>query len=433
MSHVAVIGCGISGLRAAQCLLRSSQGRLEGITFFGREPVPGGWLSAAHRDGFRMERGAQGVLAQRPSVVRVLRDLGKEPLRLTRGRKWITRGGRLVRPLPGPSHLLALARSVLRPLPQLPGDPSLAAFVQGHLGESWKREFLAPMVSGIWGGGEDRILASLALPQLTERAGRMGLLRAVLCAPKVPAPFGRGMVSFPGGMGTLAAWLAQEIRSQKHVPVSWRLGESCGPIALGPKEFRIGGKSFSHLVVAAAPWEVDWGEEAFPNFPRHSFVSVGLGGRGPASKIRGFGALSAEFPDLCGVFVVHHLDPSACPQGTFFYRALLGGSRGEDCIHWSPERLIGTTTQRLQTLGLLGKDDSVEATLIARAQDAIPLPTFELAAAVSHGQSLEKRFPGLFLAGSWNPAHGFGVAGALASGERAGYALTELLGTTPRS
>ncbi len=236
MSHVAIVGGGISGLSAAyfldkaghRCTLIESQDRLGGV------------IRTERAEGCLIEAGPDSFIAQKPWALELIRELGIEDqvigsqdhLRTT----CILRGGRLI-PLPdgiqflAPTKFLPMVTTRLlswrakvamglewfhRP-PTEPGDRSVAEFVRQHYGDEVNEYLAQPMLAGVYGGSPEQLSISAVLPRFVELERKYGsLTRGILKSRPKPKPGSSRkpaslFLTLKGGMGVLTGTLAQNL------------------------------------------------------------------------------------------------------------------------------------------------------------------------------------------------------------------------------
>ncbi|MDX6230461.1 MAG: protoporphyrinogen/coproporphyrinogen oxidase [Frankiales bacterium] len=233
MTHVVVVGGGISGLAAAREL--GSRGAR--VTLLERSDRTGGKLRGSDVAGVQVDEGAESVLARVPEGVDLLRavGLGGEIVHpaTTKAGLW-SRGA--LRPLPAntvmgvPGDLAALERSgvlstaglarlsldVVLPRTFLDEDVSVGSYVSARLGREVVDRLVDPLLGGVYAGRADDLSLQATLPQLVPLARtHRSLLRAAR-ASRASASHLSGPVfaSVPGGLGRFAEVLTAAVRAQ---------------------------------------------------------------------------------------------------------------------------------------------------------------------------------------------------------------------------
>lgn len=240
MTHVAVVGGGVTGLAAAWFL---TQGRNPpSVTLLESGDRLGGKIRTSSVAGRAVDEGADAFLARGAAAVELCRELGLGD-RLTRpatDRAFVwTRGA--LRPLPPglvlgvPTALLALARSGILPpagvaraaldlvLPKRPwpGDQAVGDVVTARFGRELHERLVEPVLGGINAARTDRLSIETAAPLLAAAARRHRSLLLGLRAERragggaAPAPAG-GPVFFRvlGGMAALVERLVDALRER---------------------------------------------------------------------------------------------------------------------------------------------------------------------------------------------------------------------------
>jgi oxygen-dependent protoporphyrinogen oxidase len=232
VTHVVVVGGGISGLAAAHQLGRSGAR----VTLLERSDRTGGKLRGSDVAGVRVDEGAESILARVPEGVALLRDvgLGDEIVHpaTTKAALW-SRGS--LRPLPVntvmgvPGDLASLERSgvlsaaglarlsldVLLPRTVVGEDVSVGSYVAARLGREVVDRLVDPLLGGVYAGRADDLSLQATLPQLAPLARtHRSLLRAAR-ASRASAAQASGPVfaSVPGGLGRFAEVLTDAVRA----------------------------------------------------------------------------------------------------------------------------------------------------------------------------------------------------------------------------
>jgi len=223
MTHVAVVGGGITGLVAARDLLRAGAS----VTLVEPERI-GGKLQTTPFDGGMLDEAADTFLARVPEGVELCRELGLEGdlVAPAHRRAHVWSHGAL-RPLPEgqvlgvPTDLDELARSgivsadglaaarrdLTEPLVAPEGDVAIGPLFRSRLGDEVVDRLVDPLVGGINAGAVDELSLAATVPQLDAavRSGAGSLIeacreqRARTADPEAPVFFAPR-----AGMGALA-------------------------------------------------------------------------------------------------------------------------------------------------------------------------------------------------------------------------------------
>lgn len=196
---IVVLGAGPSGLTAAhRCLeLARERGEVIELKVLDRAPRAGGAIGTDEVDGFRIERGADGFITDKPALMALSERLGLTP-RLVKTQPathgaFVVREGRLL-PIPrgfsmmAPTDLRAfLASPLLSPIGKaralaevvLPRgnkhpDESLSSFVRRRFGDELFERLAQPLVGGVYGADPVELSLRATMPRFLdeERASR---------------------------------------------------------------------------------------------------------------------------------------------------------------------------------------------------------------------------------------------------------------------
>jgi len=252
--RVAVLGGGITGLAAAYRLRELAAAHeipLETILLESTDRV-GGALETIRSDGYVIETGADSILSEKPSALRLVKRLGLEAdiigTQERFRRTYVVHDRKLVE-IPDGFSLMApaLLRPVLRSRlfspfgklrilaePLIPrrrrrGDESLAAFVKRRLGRQVLERVAQPLAGGIYTGDPATLSVAATMPRFVELERRYGsLIRGLKAASRSnrAARQANGarwslFISFTNGVAqlsdALAIRLGNSVRCRAHV------------------------------------------------------------------------------------------------------------------------------------------------------------------------------------------------------------------------
>ena len=218
-AHIAVIGGGVTGLRAAHALARQGTS----VRLFESATRLGGPVHSTQQDGWLSESGPNSVqrntdLDQLLGELNLLAEV-REARPEARNR-YILRGGK---PVPAPSSPPGLLTSPLfgigaklrvfteilkRPRTRR-NDVSLADFISDHFGEEIVEYGVNPFVSGVYAGNPDKLSARHAFPSLWSMEREHGsIIRGQISSAKAKRARGESagppkIVSLAPGLGSL--------------------------------------------------------------------------------------------------------------------------------------------------------------------------------------------------------------------------------------
>ncbi|MBK8596850.1 MAG: protoporphyrinogen oxidase [Holophagales bacterium] len=217
MRRIVILGGGMTGLALA-FLRNQNPAPGDDILVLEEGPQAGGSIRTLHEEGLVLEAGPH-TLRTTAAAERLISALDlQDDLLVTDPRtpRWIVRGGRARKVVPGPSSLLTTAvpfGARMRALkePFVPSrtaslaDESVHDFFGRRFGPGVARWVAGPLVSGVWADDPKTLSARSAFPALWEAEGRAGsVLRGLLNSPKPPGPrFHSRTVSFREGLASL--------------------------------------------------------------------------------------------------------------------------------------------------------------------------------------------------------------------------------------
>jgi oxygen-dependent protoporphyrinogen oxidase len=449
---VAVIGAGPSGLAAAFRLqeLARQQDRPLDLQVFEASDRPGGAIGTDEIEGFRVERGADGFITDKPALLDLARRLGIED-RLIRTNPSqqgasIVKGGRLfpipegfsmmaptgiraflASPLLSPRGKLRAMGEVLLPRGAPRSDESLASFVRRRFGPEVLERLAQPLVGGIYGADPELLSLRATMPRFldAERASRsvtLALRRQAARSSQAAHGARYGLfASFDRGMQVLVDALVSALP-----PGALRLGapvEELTPTEQGAA-LRVGdqwtavdrvilalsGKASARLLAPVdAPLarrlaRIDHGSCAL--------VNLGFARRFP--WLTGYGVVVPEVegrPSIAMTFASRKWADRA-PEGSELIRVFLGEKLAEEA---DDGELLRVAQRELRAL--LGVDADPRVVVTRRYVEAMPhyhVGHLERAAAIEERAG---QLPWLALAG--NSLRGVGVPDAVKAGEQA--------------
>ncbi len=226
MTHVAVVGGGVSGLVAALRLADAVD-----VTLLESSPRCGGKLATVDVDGLVADGGAESVLARRPEAVALMHELGLGPafVHPTGAQPAILVDGRPRRLPPSVSGVptdveslgdLLTAEGLARarrepelPAPALGGDVGIGQLVADRFGAEVTDRLVEPLLGGVYAGRSRELSFAAVAPVLFERARAGGSLssHAAQVSGMSSGPVFAGL---DGGIGRLAVTLEAALASR---------------------------------------------------------------------------------------------------------------------------------------------------------------------------------------------------------------------------
>ncbi|MDF1502397.1 protoporphyrinogen oxidase [Roseisolibacter sp. H3M3-2] len=466
--HVLVVGGGISGLAAAESLIRGDA-RVR-VTVVEATHRLGGIVGTERADGFVMERGPDVVVAAKPATRALAERVGVAD-RLTatsvRG-AYVYRGGTLRRLPAGlsglmPTRLRPLATSRLlsaKGLLRVASEPwrgsgamrdghdeSLEAFVVRRMGREAYDRLVEPLLTGIYAGDGARLSLAATFPQLRDLEREHGSLLRGIRARSAAAPAGAAdqspFLSFKEGMEELVEGVA------RHLAASGRVAFRTGAAARSLRAPGVGGPALTladgttlagDAVVLAlparataallAPIDADLARE-LRAIPHGSTATVTLAV--PAADVprtldaTGYVVPRAESRAVLACTWASSKLAGRAPAGMALFRLFFGGARRPELAVRDDDHLVGLARAELREV--LGVTAAPRLSRVTRWLDAMPQYELGHAARVAAVEQRAGALPWLALAG--NAYHGVGVPDCIRSGEQAAARVRAHLAVAP--
>ncbi len=284
-----VIGAGVSGMSAALKL----KDRGFDVTILEKSPRAGGVIGTFSQDGFKAESGSNSVMVKTQKTLDFLDRIGaKSKMEVSNPvakKRFFVKYGK-PQPVPmSPFSLLLtplfsffgkirlLCEPFVKPIKS--EDPSMAEFTTHRFGRDVLDYAINPFMAGVYGGDPEKLSAKYAFPPFWNFEKKYGsvILGAIKSMKEKKATgnfFKPMMISFEGGMGTLADAMSE------------RLGDS----------LKCGSKVLS-IDFSGEGWQVQWvaGDEEICDNYDALVIAV------PAPEIKSLpfaGSLAAELEPL---------------------------------------------------------------------------------------------------------------------------------------
>jgi oxygen-dependent protoporphyrinogen oxidase len=464
MSHIIIIGGGISGLAAAH---RLSEQQVR-VTLLEASPRLGGTIQTEHRDGFLLERGPDSFISEKPQALELAKRLGLESRLVQTNeqfrRSFIVRDGRL-RAVPEGFQLLApsrlwpfitsdifsvagkarMAADLLLPRKSTNGDESLASFVRRRLGTEALERMAQPMVGGIYTADPETLSLRATLPRFLEmEREHRSLILAMLRqgrAQKVGTSGARYslFLTFDQGMQVLVDALAQQVKADirlntrvvrlKHDGSGWTITTSKGVINADAICVALPAYLAASLLdnvnerLADKLRQIKYASTATINFAyRRAAITHPLNGFGfvvPFVEKRSLIACTFSSVKFSG----------RAPEGHVLLRAFAGGALQPEIFALDEgEMRMRVESDLRELLGITEEPLFVE---VAKWKDSMPQYEVGHLEQVNAIEKLAGEIPGLTLAG--NAYRGAGIPDCIRSGETAANTISRAPRSTPHS
>jgi protoporphyrinogen/coproporphyrinogen III oxidase len=414
-SKVLVIGSGISGLTIASTLKKLG---VDVLVLESGSQV-GGSARSISKDGYLCETGPHTLMLSKPDAIKFLAEhelLASAVDAAPHAKKrFIVKNQELAALPTSPASFFtskaltwkARLAILAEPLVRRGGGEleTIAGFVRRRLGRDVLRDLVGPLVSGIYAGDPERLIARYALPDLVELEENYGgLILGMFRKPRGPK---RRLISWPNGMSELSLRLVSELHSSLILssPVRSLRKEGASFIAETESERY----EASHVVVAtdalnAAKLLSSFHDtSSLEKLSQAAMAVVHLGFRrsGVTHPLDGFGALIARHKRIrtLGVLFSSTLFPGRAPNGQVLLTCFMGGRFDPDALSLNDPEIIQSVLNDLTPL--LGIIEKPIFQNIVRWPRAIPQYERDYPEVLKVCDSLEQKVSGLHLIGNY--------------------------------
>lgn len=456
MSHIIIIGGGISGLAAAHRLLEQQVH----VTLLEASPRLGGTIQTEHRDGFLLERGPDSFISEKLQALALAKQLGIESRLVQTNeqfrRSFIVRDGRL-RAVPEGFQLLApsrlwpfitsdifsvagkarMAADLLLPRKQTNGanDESLASFVRRRLGTEALERMAQPMVGGIYTADPETLSLRATLPRFLDMEQKhRSLILAMLRqgrAQKIGTSGARYslFLSFDRGMQVLVDTLAQQLKADIHLntrALSLQRNDAGWTIVTSNGELKADAICVAVPAYIAAGLLNDVDErlaEKLRQIKYASTATINFAYRRAAVKhaLNGFGFVVpfVEKRSLLACTFSNVKFLGRAPEGHVLLRAFAGGALQPEIFALNESEMAARVEADLREL--LGINEAPLFVETAKWERSMPQYEVGHLDRVNEIEKLTAEMPGLTLAG--NAYRGAGIPDCIRSGQVAAELL----------
>jgi len=448
MSHIIVVGAGISGLAAATFLQR----RGHTVEVLERADVAGGNVRTTRERGYTLDHAANGWLNSEPAMGRLLELIGLADATISASdnysTRWIFAEGAL-HPAPmSPNALLksqlipwgAKLRLLLEPLiGRGPAGQTVGEFVRRRLGPAFVDRMVGPMVAGIYAADPDALSLDAAFPRMAElERDYRSLFLAMLALRRGGTPRGH-LETLPSGAGAISEALVETLDGSVRCGVDvqavearhggWVVHDEAGARPCDAVVLACPAHAQARLVRGVAT-DAASALDAIPYAPA-SVVVAGWADGAFARPPRGFGVLMARDATIegaegvLGTVFSSSVFPDQAPEGHHLSRTILGGAIHPEVAALDEQRLLHRTRGALQAfLGPMGGE--FDLVRIFRHPKGIPQYARGHRGRVAKVRAAQARHRGLIFAG--NHLEGIGVKDCARAGEAAADAVDAALG-----
>ncbi len=436
---VAIVGAGLTGLTTAFYLKKA------GVDFqiFEKADRAGGVIQTYREEGFTFEAGPNSGVLSKPEVAELFEDLGDdctlEMADETAKARWIWLKDKWV-PLPsGPvsgittplfsfSDKLRLLAEPFRKKGNNP-DESLADLVLRRMGKSFLDYAIDPFILGIYSGDPAKLVTKYAFPKLYRLEQDYGsfiggsLKKAREPKSERDKKATKSIFSFKGGLHNLIEAMVGRLGVEN--------------ITLNANDLQVkrinegysinhSDQVFTHVVSTTGSYELEnvfsfIDKEALnvvSNMNYSKVVQVALGfNNWEGIPLQAFGGLvpSVEKRRILGALFLSTFLKNKAPENGALLSVFLGGIRRPEIIELTDTQIIQIVKEELMQMFRLDSF-SPELIKIFRYRHAIPQYGPESEQKMKAIARLEKKYPGLILAG--NIRDGIGIADRVNQGRQ---------------
>lgn len=454
MKRVAVLGAGISGLSAANFLIREDIQ----LTVLEQSNQVGGLMNTISKDGYQLETGPNSVMLNNPEFLDLLKDLkltdsiiypeeaaaksrfilmGKKPEALPSGPSSLF-GNKVI----GWSGVGAILKEPFRKQNTDTEDESLASFCKRRFGATLFNNVIAPFVTGVYAGDPEKMSAKYSMKALWEAEkkhgsiikGMMKSMKKKKADPRHQELPKQKMISFRNGLKEIPELMQHKLGDRL------KLNSCVTSIDKLDNSYRITytqNGAMQHLevdhIISGLPAYVEaklW-TNSHPSFAKElntiyyaPTVSIHLGydKKQVGNQEAGFGILTrvAEKKSFLGILFINRFFPHNAPEGKDLFAIIIGGARSPELTQLPKEELINRIQQELsEIMEIKGEPELIN---YIKWEKGIPQYNLGHDDLVKEEAEFIKNNPNYQLIGNY--IHGVSVADSIKKGVLAAKRLT---------
>ncbi|MDA3866903.1 MAG: protoporphyrinogen oxidase [Salinivirgaceae bacterium] len=448
-TDICIIGAGITGLTLAYHLKKKGKR----VTVIEKSAKVGGVIQTIKEDGFIYESGPNTGVLSNPELVELFEELDGVTLETANAdskKRWILKNntfhalpsglmGGIMTPLFSFSDKLRILGEPWRKSGTDPHE-TLADLVRRRMGKSFLNYAIDPFISGIYAGDPEEIITKYALPKLYDLEQKYGsFIRGAIKKSKEPKTdrdkkATKEVFSAENGLHNLVYALEDAIGKENIIL-------NCQQSVIIPQEngFKVTGvvgdsdpiEIQSDKVVSTVPSpEIDTlipfapkeDVEAIRQLVYAKVVQVVLGyNNWKGIKLDAFGGLIPRLENrkVLGILFPSSIFKSRSPKDGALLSVFVGGMRHPEIFDLPDNELLSLALETVKQT--LKSDSDPELKRVFRYKHAIPQYTATTPDRLAAIERIEKKYPGLILAG--NIRDGIGMADRV----KQAYELSKLL------
>ncbi|MCY1721905.1 protoporphyrinogen oxidase [Prolixibacteraceae bacterium Z1-6] len=435
---IAVIGAGLTGLTTAFYLKKHGFN----VHIFEKSDRPGGVIQTHTENGFTFESGPNTGSMTRPEAAELFEDL-KDDCTLEiadesakarwiwLNNKWHTIPSGLFGGITTPLFSFADKLRLLGEPFRKPGtnpEETIADLVRRRMGKTFLRNAVDPFISGVYSGDPEKLVTQYAIPKLWTLEQNYGsFIGGTIKKAKEPKTerdlkASKEVYSAEGGLENLVKALVKNIGEEN-------ISLNCKELSILNSEneqYTVEGheQKFSQVISTVGAYSL---AKLFPFLPEAKVAKinqleyakvtqVSLGFKTwEGIPIRSFGGLvpSQEKRDVLGILLLSSFLKKRAPKEGALLSVFLGGVRKPQIADFNDDEVMQLVKNEVTVMMGL-KEFKPDLIKIFRYQHAIPQYSFESKQKLEAISDLEKKFPGLVLAG--NIRDGIGMSDRIKQG-----------------
>jgi len=435
---VVVIGAGLTGLTLAFYLKKNQKD----VLVLEKSDRTGGVIQTGNENGFVYETGPNTGVVGNPEVAELFEDLeglctfeaadpsAKRRL-IWKGKKWHAIPSGLISAVGTPLFTLKDKFRVLGEPFRKPGtnpEETLTELVKRRLGISFLNYAVDPFISGVYAGNTDYLIPKYALPKLYALEQNYGsFVRGSMQKAKEKKNDPRlqkatkDVFSAKGGLGNLIAALTQKVgeenillKSEKTTVTPEKDGFKVTTTIDGKtvelKAKKVVTTAGAYALPAILPFLTKEEKAPFEELKYASVVQAIVGFKSwKGMNLKAFGGLipTIENKKILGALFTSSFFVQRAPEGGAVISVFMGGTKRPEIYEMSDQEILSLLEDQAKTM-LEIPDFKPDLLKIFRYKHAIPQYGLDSAKRFETIEKLQKKYPGLVLAG--NIRNGIGMA-----------------------